>query len=301
MRVSVYLPLLLCAAVALASRPVSSRMAPGRAAVGLALASVAAASASTWGLVLLAATLIADTGPVVERAADRGVHLSEPVPAVVAVMALAALTVALLRVARVVGRRRVVRQHLRNVCSAHGSHGELVVLSVEAPHAVAVPKRLGRAGHILVTTGMLRLLDGPQRRAVLAHERAHLHGRHGLLRAAVQVSAALNPLLCITREVVNFLTERAADEKAASEAGRSALAQALSKVALWVGPVAPGGGVMAFHDLAVSRRVAALHQPALPDPHPFVVGIVSLGLVALLPAGDATVAFVRLIGELSPS
>ena len=152
-----------------------------------------------------------------------------------------------------------------------------------------------------MTTGMLRLLDGPQRRAVLAHERAHLHSRHGLMRAAVQLDAALNPLLCTTREVVNFLTERAADESAADEAGRSALAQALSKVALWVDPVTPGGRVMAFHDLAVSRRVAAMQQPALPDRHPFVVGIVSLGLVALLPAGDATVAFVRLIAELSPS
>lgn len=300
MRVSVYLPLVMCAAVALASRPVSSRMAPRRAAVGLALASVAAAVASTWGLVLMAATLIADTEAVAERAADRGVHLSEPVPAVVAVMAGVALTIALLRVVCVLGRRRAVQQQLRDVCTAHGGHGELVVLSMDAPHAVAVPRRLGRAGHILVTTGMLRLLDGPQRRAVLAHERAHLRSRHGLIRAAVEVSAALNPLLRTTREVVNFLTERAADESAADEAGRSALAQALSKAALWVGPVATGGGVMAFHDLAVSRRVAALHQPALPDRHPFVVGVVLLGLIALVPAGDATVAFVRLVVELSP-
>jgi len=47
------------------------------------------------------------------------------------------------------------------------------------PHAVAVPGRLGRRGHVLVTSGMLTALDDEERAVLLAHERA-AHLRHGV-------------------------------------------------------------------------------------------------------------------------
>jgi len=101
------------------------------------------------------------------------------------------------------------------------------VVPVAEPHAFAVP---GRPGRVLVTQGLLALLDGKERRVVLAHERAHLTGRHSGLRAAAEVCAAINPMLVLVREAVAFLVERNADEHAATVSGsREVTARALAK------------------------------------------------------------------------
>ncbi|MGH3775133.1 MAG: M48 family metalloprotease [Pseudonocardiaceae bacterium] len=68
---------------------------------------------------------------------------------------------------------------------------ELAVVALDAPHAFAVP---GRPGRILITRGLLSMLDGDERRVVLAPERAHLRGRHHWLRGATEVCAAVNIL-----------------------------------------------------------------------------------------------------------
>jgi Zn-dependent protease with chaperone function len=108
--------------------------------------------------------------------------------------------------------------------------GELVVIRQDRPIAHAVP---GRPGRIVVSTGMLAGLNPGERRALLAHERAHLRCAHHLFVAVVDVFAAANPLLHPLRGTVRYTTERWADELAARAVGsRSVVARAVGKAAL---------------------------------------------------------------------
>jgi len=300
MTISVYVPAALSLLLAAISRIVVGRIAPTRAVV-FVVAAMLCAAASTWGLVLLSATLLGDTSLVAEEASERGVQLQDPVPQLIGVTAVVLLVSGVFRVVRVLRARRATTQELRAVCSSCGA-GELAVVALAAPHAFAVP---GRPGRILVTQGLLSVLDGNERRVVLAHERAHLQGRHHWLRAATEVSAALNPVLIPVREAVAFLVERSADEHAAAVTGsRKLVAAAIAKVALAGGA---DGGVRAwsaalpFVGCGVSARVAALHADP-PRPEPLVPSsVLALGLATAIAAVQATIAFYQLVYWLWPS
>ncbi|MDJ0386155.1 M48 family metalloprotease [Streptomyces sp. G-G2] len=86
--------------------------------------------------------------------------------------------------------------------------GELVVLADDFPDAYALP---GRPGRIVVTSGMLRALSATKREALLAHERAHLKGRHHRFTAAVELSALYHPALRALREPLAYALERCRD------------------------------------------------------------------------------------------
>ncbi|MFI5913212.1 M48 family metalloprotease [Dactylosporangium sp. NPDC051541] len=109
----------------------------------------------------------------------------------------------------------------------------LVVADWDSPRAVAVPPGRGRRGHVLVTSGLLRLLDARERAAVLAHERAHLRYNHHRTTAVAAVATAINPLLRPVESAVCLLVERSADEDAArTVADRRLVAHTIAKVAL---------------------------------------------------------------------
>ncbi|MBV8996435.1 MAG: M48 family metalloprotease [Pseudonocardiales bacterium] len=300
MTISVYLPAALSMLLAAISRIVVARTAPTRA-VAFVIAAMLCAAAATWGLVLLAATLLGDTALVADEALERGVQLQDPVPTLIGVTATILLIFGIVRVARVLQARRAMNRELRAVCSACGT-GELAVVSLDAPHAFAVP---GRPGRILVTRGMLTALDADERRVVLAHERAHLQGRHHRLRAATEVCAAVNPMLIPVREAVEYLVERSADEHAATVTGsRELVARALAKAALAGGssnrmprwPVA-----LRFTGCKVSARVAALRSDP-PRPEPLVPSsVLALGVATAIAAVQATIAFYQLIYWLWPA
>ncbi|HXT46322.1 MAG TPA: M56 family metallopeptidase [Pseudonocardiaceae bacterium] len=303
MTISVYLPAALSLLLAAISRIVVARIAPTRAVV-FVIAAMLCAAAATWGLVLLAATLLGDTTLVADEALERGVQLQDPVPTLIGVTAMIALIFGIVRVARVLTVRRAMNRELRAVCGACGG-GELAVVSLDAPHAFAVP---GRPGRILVTRGMLTALDGDERRVVLAHERAHLQGRHHRLRAAAEVCAALNPMLIPVREAVAYLVERSADEHAATVTGSRALvARALAKAALAGGssnrmPAWPAASMaLRFTGCGVSARVAALRCDP-PRPEPLVPSsVLALGVATTIAAVQATIAFYQLIYWLWPN
>ena len=134
---------------------------------------------------------------------------------------------------------------------------QLVVVPDGRPMAHAVP---GRPGRIVVSTRMLDLLDPVERRALLAHERAHLVQRHHLFVATVEVAAAANPLLRPLVPVIRYTTERWADEISAGRVGdRSVVARAIGKAALATREVASAPGfALAVATGPVPRRVAAL-------------------------------------------
>lgn len=291
MTVSVYLPVALSVLVAAISRLVMTRLAPTTGTVVAVVgAAVLCAAGTTWALVLLALTLLGFTPLAVEEATERGVVLVQPVPGVVGAMAAVALAYGLIRVSHVIRARRATRGELRRLCQSCAP-GELAVVPVPEPHAFAVP---GRPGRVLVTQGLLALLDGKERRVVLAHERAHLTGRHHGLRAAGELCAAINPMLVPVREAVAFLVERNADEHAATVSGsREVTARALAKAAL-----AEAGGSrhpLGFLACSVSARVAALHAEPPRPVRLLPSGFLVLGMGTAAAAVQATLAFYRLI------
>jgi len=151
-------------------------------------------------------------------------------------------------VARRAGRARPGR------CAA------LVVLPDRAPFAYAVAGVT--RGQVAVSTGLLGLLDDAERAAVLAHEQAHLVGRHHLLRAVTVLAARADPLLCGLPPLVHLATERAADESAARSVGdRSVVARALCRAALGAHRPEAWPAPAGFAHDAVGVRVRSLLEP----------------------------------------
>lgn len=112
---------------------------------------------------------------------------------------------------------------------------------------------------------MLRALSAPERAALLAHERAHLDGRHHLFLTLTAYAASVHPALRMLRAPLGYHLERWADEAAAASVGdRAVTARAVGRAALaaarapW--PARPRL-VPAAHSGPVPRRVAALLHP----------------------------------------
>src|SRR5262249_16901149 len=128
-----------------------------------------------------------------------------PVPPAISVLAVVLLAMVAWRVVREL--YRVVRD-VRGVvgaqrCAAQARLGDLVITEDDAPYAHALPGLLA-AGTVVVSSGLLALLDDDERTSVLAHERSHLRHRHALFELVVQLAVALNPLLIGLRNDIAF-------------------------------------------------------------------------------------------------
>ncbi|MET0419055.1 MAG: M48 family metalloprotease, partial [Actinoplanes sp.] len=189
-------------------------------------------------------------------------------------------------------RRRVTtNRELRAIGTA--DH-DMLVADLPAPMAVAVPGTKRRRGHLLVTAGMLRLLDAREREVLFAHERAHLAHRHHRFTSVVAAAAAVNPLLIPARDTVAYLVERWADEDAAADVGDRALtARAVTRAALATTSAGPASGLGIGGGMVV-HRVRALSLPAPAPRYRRLIGLVLLGALMLAVAGAATEAFVDL-------
>ncbi|MGW5875297.1 M56 family metallopeptidase [Nocardiopsis terrae] len=148
------------------------------------------------------------------------------------------------------GRRRAL--HLERVR----------LLESPEPAAYCVP---GRGFGIVVTMGAVDRLTGPELRAVLAHERAHLNGRHHLLVAWARLLDSAFPGVPLLRAAageVPELVEWTADDRAAEEVGPYALAHALGIMAA-SGADGPEPALSASGACPV-RRVRRQVRPAEP-------------------------------------
>ncbi|MFJ3775668.1 M56 family metallopeptidase [Streptomyces sp. NPDC090075] len=167
------------------------------------------------------------------------------------------------------GTRRLVRTVLRQARAFHAARaeagraaaGDLCVVDSPRPDAYALP---GRPHRIVVTTGMLRSLDGAEREALFAHERAHNAGGHHFFLAVAELAAHCHPALRRVRDVVRLAVERVADEAAARAVGdRRLTARAIARAAL----ARQGGGaerpafVPGVASGPVPQRVEALLAP----------------------------------------
>ncbi|MFB7914553.1 M56 family metallopeptidase [Streptomyces sp. NPDC056061] len=269
---AVWIPLLVPFLAAPAAGRLADALPPVRAVRLLVATSVGLA---LCGLLALALLVVpgATRFPAVSALGELVRPLSEAAPAVAVPLAAAALALLAGCAATVVrtvhGRRAEFHRAART--SGHAD-GELVVLHDSRPDAYALPGRTGTAGRIVVTTAMLRALDPAEREALLAHERAHLAGRHHLFTVAVELAALCHPALRSLRGPMAYALERCADEAAAPAVGdRRVVARAIGCAAL--AARAAGGSARprpraALAALAgpVPRRVAALLGRAAPRP-----------------------------------
>ena len=177
--------------------------------------------------------------------------------AVLAVLVVARL--AQRAVVSIVGVRRSRRHQLQGlaVLGDGRPHPGVQVVRDGRPVVYCLP---GRRGRVVVTTGALDRLPADQLTVVLAHERAHLRGRHDLVLLFTAVLASAFPFVPLFRGAqrrVPGLLEMAADDAAVRSGGRHALARALGTLSQTATPV----GALGAGGASALARVLRLSQP----------------------------------------
>ncbi|GAA4629379.1 M56 family metallopeptidase [Actinoallomurus vinaceus] len=153
----------------------------------------------------------------------------------------------------------------------------IVVVEHAAPVAYCIP---GRRSRIVLTTGTLDRLDGAQLSAVLEHEKAHLRGRHDIVRNVAVALARAFPRIRLFRDArleIARLIELIADDSAVRRHDRAVVAAALVSVA--AGPVP--AAALGAGSTALLTRVRRLLNPARPLSRA-ARGINAMGIALLL-------------------
>ena len=136
---------------------------------------------------------------------------------------------------------------------------DALVVDDAAAAAYCLP---GRRQQVVLTTGALTALNSDQLSAVLAHERAHLRGRHDLVlatSAALQRAFPQVPALRDAHRELTRLVEMLADDVAARRNDRLTIATALVRLAEVSAPVAALGAGGSTSLTRVRRLVAPAH------------------------------------------
>ena len=280
----VYLPLLIPLLAAAAARPLAARMEPRMATWLLTAATVALAACSTAALALLVASAaarapaLATLGHYSQPVVRRG----DPTPAIIGAVAALVLTAVAVAVAVTFRRRaRGLAESYRRAARLDDDrlHDDRTVVVVPGPavEAYALP---GSPGRIVVSGRLFQALGESGRAALLAHERAHLAGRHHLFTTVAYLAAAANPVLLPLARAVNYTVERWADEHAAQVTGdRRLVAATIGQVAMLATPgprpaaaaalgmVAVGSGRDAGHSrraAGASRRISVAWAGPVP-------------------------------------
>ncbi|MFJ3867441.1 M56 family metallopeptidase [Streptomyces nigra] len=220
---------------------------------------MAACSTVCLALVMVVGTAQLPGNPLPDGWSDPEVRAAVPYDEVVGKAAIPALCAVVVACARTLWRHARVRRRAHRALSGLPPTG-VAVLRDETPYAYALPG--GRRDRVVVTTGLLDRLQPAERRALFAHERAHLSGGHHRFLLTVQLAARANPFLRPLRTAVVYTAERWADEEAARRIGsRRTVAHAIGKAAL-VSRGTPAPTLAGFAAPGpVPRRVAALLGP----------------------------------------
>lgn len=186
----------------------------------------------------------------------------------------------IVRTLRSTARQR--RRHAEMLAILARRHADLDALVIEHDQPLAYCLS-GRHPCVVLTTGALERLNERQMAAVLAHERAHLRGRHDLV---VNISAAISrafpavPLFRHAKAEVTRLIELLADDAAVRGHDRATVAAALATLAGGRAPAAAlgaGGGTA----LARVRRMLVPHRPL--SRAAWLIGAFGIALFAALP------------------
>ncbi|MEU5044351.1 M56 family metallopeptidase [Streptomyces griseorubiginosus] len=262
MGVFVFLPLVLPLTAWPVARLAEQHLHPRTATRLLTALAAAMALCSTLclGLVMVVGTAQLPGNPLPDGWSDPEVRAAVPFDEVAGKVAIPALLAVLAACGRALWRHGRVRRRAHRALAGLPDTG-VAVLPDSVPYAYALPG--GRRDRVVVTTALLECLEPAERRALFAHERAHLAARHHRFLLAGQLASLANPLLRPLRTAVSYTAERWADEEAAQAVGsRRTVARAIGKAAL----VSRGAPALTLAGFAapgpVPRRVAALLGPA---------------------------------------
>lgn len=262
MGVFVFLPLVLPLTAWPVARLAEQHLHPRTATRMLTAVAAVLALCSTLCLALLVVVGTAQLpgNPLPDAWSDPEVRAAVPYDEVAGRLAIPALLAVLGACGWTLWRHRRVRRRAERALAPLPARA-VAVLPDDVPYAYALPG--GRRDRVVVSRGMLARLTSRERRALFAHERAHLEGRHHRFLLVVRVAARANPFLRPLCTAVGYTTERWADEEAAVRVGsRRVVARAIGKSAL-VSAGAPTPTLAGFAAAGpVPRRVAALLAPA---------------------------------------
>jgi Zn-dependent protease with chaperone function len=272
------IPFAVSVLLALASGGLARHLSPRVAAPLLTLLALATSLATGLVLSLAAFSALARDALVAaaggwSRAGDRP---WDEVPAGFGIVAAVVVATLLAGAAVYLVRAAVELVQARRACRGlTPGPGGLVITRDDQPTAYTVPRQ---PGVIVVSTGMLRLLRPDERRAVLAHEAAHLRYYHAVYLLGSRLAAAANPLLRPLARNVRLAVELWADQVAAQEVGDPRIvAQALARASLatTTGPAttSPTAGLsLAAAQSDVGQRVRALLGPSQ-RPRPWAMAL----------------------------
>ncbi|WP_285741109.1 M56 family metallopeptidase [Lentzea sp. NBRC 105346] len=185
-------------------------------------------------------------------------------------------------------RRAAARQEHLAVLRVAGRReaGAHTTLWLEHDHPFAF-SLAGKPGVVVATEGLRRHLTPAQVDAVLAHEHAHLDGRHHQLITIADAVAATLPFLPLFKRAaaaIREFVEMAADLTAARAHGVEAVTGALVRVSAHGAP----GTALAMSGDAVEHRLIQLRKrPHAPGPARRVLTCGLAGATALVLPGTA--------------
>lgn len=268
------------------------------------LASLIAWQVTSWSVVIsvvLAASLIAAPALAAAGRLPGGLesclsaihHLTNPADSrllqLVAAAILSALLARLVYCAAVTGAANHRRRARHRVLLSLVAHPDGVLgAHVIADDAAVVYCLPGRGGRVVFTSAALERLTATQLAAVLAHECAHLRGRHHLVVASAGLLALAFPRVRLFAEGwahTTRLVEMRADDLAARGHGRRSVAEALLALADIASPPA----VLAASGVATALRIERLLAPPEPDASPWSSGL-ARGAISAISIGSLVAA-----------
>ena len=155
-------------------------------------------------------------------------------------------------------RRRAAHDDVLAVIAKPGPAADVRVIDGDRPAVYCLPGRR----RIVLTTGALTCLDDGELDAVLAHERAHLAGRHHIVLAlamALQRAFPVVGFFAVAARQIAYLVEIAADDAAGRRAPRLTVASALLVVAT---AGVPAGALGAGGSAAAHRIQRLIYPPS---------------------------------------
>ncbi|WP_410609491.1 M56 family metallopeptidase [Amycolatopsis sp. lyj-109] len=218
----------------------------------------------------------------------------DPVAGTIAVLVLA-FAVGRLATTWLARRRRRAVLHQRHLTALRlaGTRDTRPVPTLWLPDERPIAYSLGgRRSLVVASDGLAARLTKRELGAVLAHERAHVQGRHHLLTSCAEVLGRTLRFVPLMRELpgaTRLLVELAADQAAAAQCGREPLRSALLSIRAVDGPrraLAMAGG-----DTAI--RLSRLETGSSPAPRSMTV---AGGLAAFLAPPAIAVALVLITG-----
>jgi len=199
---------------------------------------------------------------------------------------------------------RLVRMLMRMRCQTHEHASDVRMVGrrltgldavvIDAPEPVAYCIA-GRPHEVVITSAALATLTKPQLAAILAHERAHLDGRHPEIVAVARGLAATFPGLALMTEGaqhISRLLEMCADDAAASEYGPQPILGGILTLA-GAAPI-PSGALGATGAAVVARaeRLAAARKTG------FGRNAVMSAVIAIMAGGPLATAVLAVTGAL---